>query len=681
MLQPGYISLRHKINNHFKEIGNRIIYMKEYAMRKCCFIVLVALAASVYADLQLNGIFKDNMVLQRDQEVSVYGIATPSSKVNVTFNGQKKSVYADNSGGWELKLDPMKKSFEPQKLVVESDQSKDRLVISNVLVGDVWLCSGQSNMEHWFETYPLLKSQAKEINNPDVRSVIMEKRDAAKPEEAVILKKPFADAWHEAREPWVMPLSPTAYFFAAKLRRDLDVPVGLIISSVGGTQIQRWMPVEAVNGLKLDSESSDGAGVLYNSMIHPLRKFTIKGVIWYQGESNGRIPHSYYAMSKEHIKSWRQVWAQNNPHLKNMPFFTVQIAPFQTTVDGLASDAWAYIRDAQLKTLSLPNTGLVVTTDLGEYADIHPQNKQPVGERLALWAEKLEGRAVVPSGPLFKKAVVDGNKMNVYFSYVGSGLETRRVTMSSRKNVWAKDDPDAYVVSAEELAGFTLCGTDMKFVPAEAKIVGDRVEVSSREVSNPVAVRYGWSTFPLCNLYNKEGLPASPFRSDNFPVPDVQGRTVGITWDGNDTTLGHALEFTGSTSETVWEQVTQAGRQGYQAAPGQDSKSRYAYYKITDQSFKSGKCPKVVLSVVYFDWGQGTVAIQYDSSDKNVLVVKDNPGAWKNGGNLKLENTLTWKKAEFAIEDGFFDGRCNSADFRLNCAKSFVFSKLYCRKR
>jgi sialate O-acetylesterase len=655
--------------------------MKEYAMRKCCFIVLVALAASVYADLQLNGIFKDNMVLQRDQMVSVYGIATPSSKVNVTFNGQKKSVYADNSGSWELKLDPMKKSFESQKLVVESDQSKDQLVISNVLVGDVWLCGGQSNMERWFESYTLLKEKAKEINNSDIRSVIMEKREVARPEEAVILKKPFADAWHEAREPWMMLLSPTAYYFAARLRRDLDVPVGLIISAVGGSQIQRWMPVEAVNGLNLDSDSSAGAGALYNAMIHPLRKFTIKGVIWYQGESNGRIPHSYYTLSKQHIESWRQIWAQNNPHLKNMPFFTVQIAPFQTTVDGLASDAWAYIRDAQLKTLSLSNTGLVVTTDLGEYADIHPQDKQPVGERLALWAEELEGRAVVTSGPLFQKAVVDGNKINVYFSHVGSGLETRRVAVSSKKNVWAKDDPDAYVVPAEELAGFTLCGADMKFVPAVAKIIGDHVEVTSRNISDPVAVRYGWSTFPLCNLYNKEGLPASPFRSDNFPVPDVQGRTVGIIWDGHDITLGHALEFTGSTSETVWEQVIQAGQQGYQAAPGQDSKSSYAYYNNTDPSFKSGKCPKVVLSVVYFDCGQGTVVIQYDSSDKNVLVVKDNPGAWKNGGNLKLENTLTWKKAEFTITDAFFDGRCNGADFRLNCPKSFVFSKLYCRKR
>jgi hypothetical protein len=304
-----------------------------------------------------------------------------------------------------------------------------------------------------------------------------------------------------------------------------------------------------------------------------------------------------------------------------------------------------------------------------------------VGERLALWAEKLENKAVVSSGPLFKKAVVKGNKVEVYFSEVHSGLQTRRVAMSSQRNVWAKDDPDAYVVPADKLAGFTICGADKKFVSAEAVIVGDHVEVFSKDVSDPLAVRYGWSTFPLCNLYNKDGLPASPFRSDDFAVPDVQNRTVGKALKGNDTELGHGLEFTGSNSETAWEQVTQADKQGYQVTEEQGSKPNYAYFKVTDGSFKYGKCPEVVISIIYFDRGDGTVLIQYDSSDKNVRVVKNAPGAWKDGGKLKLENTRKWKKAEFTLTDAFFDGRCNGADIRLNCAESFVFSKLYCRKR
>ncbi|MCK5564069.1 MAG: hypothetical protein KAJ07_02390 [Planctomycetes bacterium] len=633
-------------------------------------------------EFELSAVFKDNMVLQRGQKVSVYGIATPSSELTVTFNGQKKSTKADKSGSWELKLKPMKKSFSPQKLVVTSKKSKEQVVISNVLIGDVWLCSGQSNMERWFGIYPLLKDRTKEINNPDVRSIVMAKRSLPEPDEEIVPKKQFADAWHQAREPWVSPLSPTAYYFAAKLRGDLDVPVGLIVSAIGGTQIQRWIPREVVESLHLDSESSAGAGVLYNSMIHPLRKFTIKGVIWYQGESNGRIPHSYYALTQSHIKTWRKIWAKNNPHLKKMPFLTVQLAPFQNRVDGLAGDAWAYIRDAQLQTLSLPNTGLAVITDVGEYADIHPQDKQPVGERLALWAEKLENKKIVHSGPLFKKASFKGNKAEVYFSEIGSGLETRRVAMSSKRNVWAKDDTDAYVVPADKLAGFIICGADKKFVPAEAKIVGDHVEVFSKDVSKPVAVRYGWSTFPLCNLYNKEGLPASPFRSDNFPVPDVQNRTVGKALSGDDAELGHGLEFTGSTAETAWEKAKHAGKQGYQIAGGQNAKPpHYAYFKVTDMSLRSGKSPEVIVSIVYFDRGDGTVTVQYDSSDKGVREVKTAPGAWKHGGKLKLQNSGKWKVGEFTFDDAFFDGRCNGADIRLNCAKSFVFSKLYCRSQ
>ncbi|RKY11862.1 MAG: hypothetical protein DRP65_02990 [Planctomycetota bacterium] len=649
-------------------------------MKKYFVLLVLCLAASAYADLQLNGIFKDNMVLQRRAKVSVYGNAAPSSEVTVAFNGQKKSTKADKKGVWELKLDPMKKSFEPQKLVVNSDKSKKPVAISNVLTGDVWLCGGQSNMDRGFGAYPLLKSQAAEIDNPDIRSIIMERRSIAKPEEAVIVKKPFADAWHEACEPWMMPLSPTAYFFAAKVRRDLDVPVGLIVSAVGGTQIQRWMPGEVVEGLNLDSESSNGAGVLYNSMIHPLRKFTIKGVIWYQGESNGRIPHSYYTLSKQHIKSWRKIWAKNNPHLKKMPFFTVQIAPFHN-VNGLASDAWAYIRDAQLKTLSLPNTGLVVTTDLGEYADIHPQEKQSVGERLALWAEKLENKAVVSSGPLFKKAVFKGNKIKVYFSHIYSGLEVRRVAMSSKRNVWAKDDPDAYVVPADKLAGFTICGADKKFVPAEAKIVGDHVEVFSKEVSEPVAVRYGWSAFPLCNLYNSQGLPASPFRSDNFPVPDVQNRKFGKVWDKDESKLGSKMEFTASNPETNWSEIKVDGLTGYEPTKGQNKTARYAYYKVTAPEFKAGESPKVIISVVYFDNNDGTFALLYDSSDPKVKVVNNNPGAWKTAAKIKLNNTGKWNVLEIPVDDAFFKGRCNGSDIRINCNDSTILGAVYCRKQ
>ena len=414
-------------------------------------------------------------------------------------------------------------------------------------------------------------------------------------------------------------------------------------------------------------------------MIYPLRKFTIKGVIWYQGESNGMIPHSYYALSRQHIKFWRELWSQNNPHLKDMPFLTVQIAPFNSGVDGLAPDAWAYIRDAQLKTLPLPNTGLAVITDIGEFSDIHPQNKQPVGERLALWAEKFDGISIEPSGPIFENFVVAGNEIKVYFTHADSGLETRRVMMSSKRNVWAKDDPDAYVVSADKLAGFSICGIDRNFVAASARIVGGHVEVFSEQVSSPIAVRYGWSTFPLCNLYNKEGLPASPFRTDNFPVPDVRGRLIGKQWSQNARGLGSDFRFTGSNPETRWEYAELGGVIGNKPVNGQKDPV-YAYYKLEDDNLCNGKSPKVIISMTYFDNNDGTFSFQYDSSDPAVNVVKGSPGAWKQAAQIQLRNTGKWNIVEIAVPDALFAGRCNGADIRINSNKSTIIGSVYCRK-
>jgi hypothetical protein len=331
--------------------------------------------------------------------------------------------------------------------------------------------------------------------------------------------------------------------------------------------------------------------------------------------------------------------------------------------------------------LSLPNTGLVVTTDLGEYADIHPQDKQPVGQRLALWAEKYEGRKVIPSGPLFKEAVIKGNTVNVYFSYAESGLDIRRVTMSSRRNVRAKEDPDAYVVDADELAGFTICGSDHKFVPAEAKIVDDYVEVSSKSVSKPVAVRYGWQTFPLCNLYNTAGLPASPFRSDDFPVPDVQNRQHGKLWDKNETKLGAKMQFTGSNPETDWTEVDTGGLVGYQPTKGQTNKVIYAYYKVTHPAFQSGKCPKVIVSITYFDNNDGTLTLRYDSSDPDVKVAKNNPGAWKMAAKIKLNDTGKWNILQVPLDDALFAGRHNGADIRIESNQDTILGPVYCRQR
>lgn len=633
------------------------------------YLVLISVAA---ADVELNGLFTDNMILQRSTAVPVWGSADAGESISVCFADQLMQTTADESGNWKVLLPALAASSKPSKLTVTSSSGRS-VHCDNILLGDVWLCSGQSNMDMPVKNIDNATEAIAQADHSQIRLLHMKHERGAEGTKTFNLGK-----WQKCTPDSVKNFSAVAYFFGRTINRDLNVPVGLIQSTVGGTQVERWIPKQNADpSLEYLSEIGD----LYENMILPFSNFAIRGFLWYQGESNGRNPEPYYSLFPQLIRSWRNVWTKNNPKLDLLPFFYVQIAPYCNNVDHLAPEAWAYIRDAQLKTLALADTGMVVTTDLGEFEDIHPKAKQPVGERLALHALKFAGKKCIASGPLFTESRIKGNKIIITFTQTGSGLTTEKVVMNRKKNLPVGQDPDAYVVKKDRLAGFTIAGSNRKFVTADADIIGNTVVVSNPAIKSPIAVRYGWSTFPLCNLYNKEGLPASPFRSDNFPIPDVQGRTVGSTWTGNTSTLGNSLQFTGSTSETAWEQVTQAGQQGYQVTDRQSSKPYYAYYKITDQSFKSGKCPKVVLSIIYFDHGRGTIAIQYDSSDNNILVVKDNPGAWKNGGNLKLENTRKWKKAEFTITDAFFDGRCNGADVRLNCTRSFFFSKLYCRQK
>ena len=643
------------------------IYFAAAISALCLLFSSIACSA---AELQLSPVFGNNMVLQRSTAVPVWGIAGAGESVSIQFADQLLNTTADENGKWNTVLSPLATSSKPSTLTVTSS-SGESVLCDNMLVGDVWLCSGQSNMY-----MPVINSDnstqaISQADHPQIRLLQMRHNRRAKATETYTL-----GSWEQCSPESARDFSAVGYFFGRKIHRDLNVPVGLIQSSVGGTQIERWIPKHAADP---SLEYLSSIGDLYDNMIQPFTNFALRGFLWYQGESNGRNPQPYYSLFPQLIRSWRNVWKKNNPQLHRLPFFYVQIAPYRDTVDGLTPEAWAYIRDAQLKTLAVADTAMVVTTDLGEFEDIHPKAKQQVGQRLALHGLVFAGKKCIASGPLFAKSEIKDNKIIITFTETGSGLTTKKVVMNRKRNLPVAKDPDAYVVPKNPLAGFTIAGSDRKFIGADAEIVGDTVVISSRSIKSPIAVRYGWSTFPLCNLYNKEELPASPFRTDNFPVIDVQGRTVGSTWSGETSTLGHGLLFTGSTTETAWEGITQAGKQGYQVTPGQSPRPRYAYFKNTDNNFKSGKNPNVVLSVIYFDQGKGTVAIQYDSSDENVLVVKDNPGAWKNGGKLKLKNTRRWKIAEFTISDALFDGRCNGADIRFNCAESFIFSTVYCR--
>ncbi len=302
-------------------------------------------------------------------------------------------------------------------------------------------------------------------------------------------------SWQLASPQNVNTFTAVGYYFGRDLEKARHVPIGLISSNIGGTTAERWMSKEAIEAepeLK-EMKPTQGATDLWNAMIAPLTKFPIKGAIWYQGESNADRSWQYRTLFPAMIKCWRDNWGQGN-----FPFLVVQLAPFMQIQKEPTESGWAELRDAQLFTSnSVPSVGLAVITDLGDEKDIHPQRKREVGERLALAARALGyDEKIVYSGPIYDNMTVSGNKVIVHFKHVGTGLV-------------AKDG---------ELADFTVAGEDKKFYPATAKIEGDTVVVSSDKVAEPKAVRYGWANYPLGNLWNKEGLPASPFRTDSFPV-------------------------------------------------------------------------------------------------------------------------------------------------------------------
>jgi hypothetical protein len=318
--------------------------------------------------------------------------------------------------------------------------------------------------------------------------------------------------------------SALGFYFGTHLQRELEVPIGLIISARGSTRIESWCAIETLQRVGIDAGNSTSVNhntpsALYNAMIHPLRNFPIKGVIWYQGEANANQgnPAEYGLVFKEMIGAWRSLFDQ-----PKMPFLFVQLAPFRASP---ANDNWALLREAQAAALKLPNTGMAVITDAGEFRDIHPQDKKTPGSRLALLALKISGIDVASRSPLFAHVNFrpDG-RGEVYFYHAESGLETQRVVMNRQAGFAPGKDPQAFVVEGDVLHGFEIRAEAGDWESARANIISpgggmpDYVEVWSEAVSAPVAVRYGWANFPLCNLFNGAGLPASPFRSDRAAI-------------------------------------------------------------------------------------------------------------------------------------------------------------------
>ena len=505
-------------------------------MNNRVLLVILSIAAifrTLQADVVPNALFSDNAVLQQQRPVPVWGTAADQEKVTVEFAGQKLETVATN-GNWLVTLQPIAASATPQTMTIRGSNT---VTLTNLLIGEVWVCSGQSNMERQLGLRngqkPIVnwEAEAASANYPEIRQFLVKQTAASNP-----IASPTG-SWVVCSPTTAANFTAVGYYFGRDLYHNLKVPVGLIHSSWGGTPAEAWTRHEAMATnpllapmldrqtkdvasyperlakyqadepkLKADytnacavalaaakptprppapprdpSKDSHAPSVLYNGMIHPLLPYAIRGVIWYQGESNGGRAKEYQTLFPAMIADWRTQWKEGD-----FPFLYVQVAPF--------FKMGPEIREAQFLTLKkAPNTAMAVITDHGDAQDIHPPEKEPVGARLALAARALAyGQKLEYSGPLFESAKVDGNTMTISFTHAGKGLV-------------AKDGP---------LKGFIIAGADKVFVPATAEIKGESVVVSAPQVAAPVAVRYGWTNVPDVNLFNADGLPASPFCTD-----------------------------------------------------------------------------------------------------------------------------------------------------------------------
>jgi sialate O-acetylesterase len=520
--------------------------MKPHSLRFPRFIFAATGAALLplagHADVSLPTIFSEHMVLQRDQTAPVWGWAEAGEEVSVTLGKQTKTTKAGADGKWSVKLDKLGVG-EPETLTVKG---KNTIEIRDVLVGEVWLCSGQSNMGFTVNRAVDFEKEKAAAELPKIRVFTERSAPAREPAEK------GAGTWAVCSPETVGSFSAAAYFFGRELYAKLNVPMGLINSSVGGTPIEAWTSaaaqkdVEAVKPIYADWEKRSASydaekakaafekakaaypalvekakaegkpaprppvlqaepsldahypATLFNGKIAPLIPYAIKGAIWYQGESNADTVArgaAYRVQLPLLIADWRKRWGAE------FPFAWVQLPDF----DAKNPEGWALVREAMLKSLKVPKTGMAVALGLGEAKDIHPKRKQEVGKRLATWAlaevyaakKGAKSEPALSMGPLYAAHKISGKEVTVTFTQAAGLL--------------AKDG---------ELKGFTIAGDDQEWKPATAKIVKGSVVVSSPEVAKPAAVRYAWASNPEFNLFNSAGLPASPFRTDDWPVID-----------------------------------------------------------------------------------------------------------------------------------------------------------------
>lgn len=504
-------------------------------MSKPSLLAFLAFATVASANVRLPKIFSSHAVLQRDQPIHIWGWAEPGETVSASLNGVNASAPANRLGRWDVYLAPQK-AGGPYDLTIAGE---NRIVLDDILIGDVWFASGQSNMEMPLSGFPrsaVVKNAAEEIaqaNHPNIRLLLVPRHPSSYP----LNDFDGNVQWTACTPETAAKFSAVAYFFGREIEAKEHVPVGLIDSTWGGTPGEAWVSLDGIAGdaslmpvfatwsrmadrqdempamlaaEKAEDETARKANAplpkhawhpdpasyapagLFNGMVAPATGFRIKGVIWYQGETNSALERAplYQKVFSTLINDWRSHWQEGD-----FPFLFTQISSFLST----PNECWPMVREAQRRTLSLANTGMAVTIDVGDPGNVHPSDKQTVGMRLALAArgiaydEKLEY-----SGPMYQQTSIEGDAVRVWFTHVDGGL----------------------VAKGGAPAGFQIAGDDRKFIAATARIDGDTVVVSSPQITNPKFVRYGWENAPTVDLFNSENLPASPFTSEeDIPAP------------------------------------------------------------------------------------------------------------------------------------------------------------------
>ena len=510
------------------KLGDILDFLSMYHLSLFTLILLTLVTAS-RAEVTLPNIFGDHMVLQREQSNPVWGSADPGQAIAVRIGGQTHETVADANGAWRIELEPLEVGG-PYELVVEGE---NKIVFEDVLVGEVWICSGQSNMGWSMDRTNQGALYLLSATNPNIRLISVPNVGTQEAQDN------FQGSWARTTPELATSFSAVGYYFGLRLYETLGIPVGLIDNAWGGSAAEAWIPREVLEAAgsydemlaKYDAQAAaytdeihakkvaeyeewDQNGRpgqwmryprdprtnnqrpanIYNGVLHPTVGYGIRGAIWYQGESNAGRAYQYRSMFPLMIETWRDLWAQGD-----FPFYWVQLADFRNELNEPASSAWAELREAQTMALSLPNTGQAVIIDVGEGRDIHPRDKLTVGNRLARIALARDyGFDVAYQSPTYKNMEITEDGILLTFDSVGAG------------GLWAFD--------TKEVQGFSIAGEDQVFVWADAKIVGqNQVKVYSPEVAAPVAVRYGWADNPVINLYDRNGLPVTPFRTDEWP--------------------------------------------------------------------------------------------------------------------------------------------------------------------